>query len=179
MLSVVAVHITLDLRRHALAKTSPYIESPARLGDVIAAIQAMAVSEFHMRSFESWATSITGDKGKAQHWKAVLEEHPEFFRLDTTRMLASLVWRRQTPKRYHVDQQKMLSDLDIEHLPENEQGRISRPPLTSSDIKTLIDAAINLHTRAVELRRESRWWVPLAGAVGGLIGSVIGSFLKG
>jgi hypothetical protein len=160
-------------------RLSPYIASANRLGDVIAAIQAMGVSEFHMRSFESWATNISGDKEKAQHWKTVFEEHPEFFRLDTTRKLASLVWRRQNPKRYHVDQQKMLTDLELEHLPESEQSRVTRPALTSSDIKTLIDAAINLHTRAVELRRESRWWIPLAGAIGGLVGSVVGSLLKG
>lgn len=158
---------------------SPYIANPNRLADVIAAIQTMAVYEFHMRSFEKWAVSITGDESKADYWKKVFDDHPEFFRLDTTRTLASLVWRRQYPKRYHVDRQQMLSEQERAALPEDEMGRLSRPPLTPTDIKTLIDTAINLHTRAVELRRESRWWVPLAGAVGGLVGAIVGSLLKG
>jgi len=157
---------------------SPYIANPNRLADVIAAIQAMAVYEFHMRSFESWAVGISGEKSKADYRKRVFEEHPEFFRLDTTRTLASLVWRRQFPKRYHVDRQKQLSEAGCERLSDQEQKRLSRPPLAPTDIKTLIDAAINLHSRAVELRRESRWWVPLAGAVGGLVGAVIGAYLK-
>jgi hypothetical protein len=155
---------------------SPYIAHPNRLADVIAAIQAMAVYEFHMRSFAKWALSISGDESKAEYWKSVFVEHPEFFRLDTTRTLASLVWRRQFPKRYHVDRQH--SKEEWSQLPENERERISRTPLAPPDIKTLIDAAINLHSRAVELRRESRWWVPLAGAVGGLVGAVIGALLK-
>lgn len=157
---------------------SPYIANANRLADVIAAIQAMAVYEFHMRSFEKWAVSISGDEAKAEHWKKVFEDHPEFFRLDTTRTLASLVWRRQFPKRYHVDRQQQLSEKECEKLSDDEQKRLSRPPLAPADIKTLIDAAINLHSRAIELRRESRWWVPLAGAVGGLVGAIIGALLK-
>ena len=157
---------------------SPYIANPNRLADVIAAIQAMAVYDFHMRSFESWAVSISGDKSKADYWKRILEEHPEFCRLDTTRTLASLVWRRQFSKNYHVDRQQRLSDEECERLSEDEKKRLSRPPLAPTDIKTLIDTAINLHSRAIELRRESRWWVPLAGAVGGLVGAILGGLLK-
>ncbi|MGB9989854.1 hypothetical protein [Pseudoduganella rhizocola] len=158
---------------------SPYIASPNRLADVIAAIQAMAVYDFHMQSFEKWAVRITGDDSKSEYWKKVFVEHPEFFRLDTTRKLASLVWRRQYPKRYHVDRQEMLTEQEYKLLDEDETTRLSRPPLGPGDIKTLIDAATNLHTRAVELRRESRWWVPLAGALGALAGAIIGSVLKG
>lgn len=157
---------------------SPYIAKPNRLADVIAAIQAMSVYEFHMRSFENWAEGISGDKSKAEYWKQIFEEHPEFFRLDTTRKLASLVWRRQYPKRYHVDRQQMLTVVESDALPNNQKSRLTRPPLAPADIKTLLDAAINLHSRAVELRRESRWWIPLAGAVGGLVGSLVGSMLK-
>jgi len=157
---------------------SPYLGPSNRLADVIAAIQAMAVFEFHMRSFENWAVSISGDKSKADYWKRVFEEHPEFFRLDTTRALASLVWRRQFPKTYHVDQRKLLSEAECERLAESEKTRLSRPPLSPSDIKTLIDAAINLHARAVELKRESRWWVPLASGVGGFLGGIISSLFR-
>jgi hypothetical protein len=157
---------------------SPYIANSNRLADVIAAIQAMAVYEFHMRSFAKWALSISGDEARAEYWEKIFEEHPEFFRLDTKREQASLVWRRQFPKRYHVDRQQQLSEDECSRLTIQERERLSRPPLAPTDIKTLIDAAINLHTRAVELRRESRWWVPLAGAIGGLVGAILGTFLK-
>ena len=157
---------------------SPYIANPNRLADVIAAIQVLAVYDFHMRSFESWAVSISGDKSKADYWKRTLEEHPEFFRLDTTRTLASLVWRRQFSKNYHVGRQQRLPDEECALLAEDEKKKLSRPPLAPTDIKTLIDTAINLHSRAIELRRESRWWVPLAGAVGALVGAILGGLLK-
>jgi len=158
---------------------SPYITSANRLADVIAAIQAMAVYEFHMRSFDKWAGSIVGDDTKGEYWRAIFEEHPEFFRLDTTRKLASLVWRRQYPKRYHVDQQRLLSEVEVEQLPESEKVRLSRPPLTPTDVKTLIDTAISLHSRAVELKRESRWWIPLASGIGALVGTIVGGLIKG
>jgi hypothetical protein len=52
--------------------------------------------------------------------------------------------------------------------------------LTPADIKTLIDTAINLHSRSIERLRESRWWVPLlSSAVGGLIGAVLGVWFRG
>jgi len=162
------------------ADRSPYIANPNRLADVIAAIQVMGVYSFHMRQFDAWAESIVGDSTKGDYWKGIFEEHPEFFRLDTTRHWASLVWRRQYPKRFHVDLEKRLSVDEYNALSEEEKTRVSRDPLSPSDIKTLIDAAINLHSRAVELQREGRWWIPLvSSAVGGLIGAIIGVLVKG
>lgn len=161
------------------SRRSPYIANQNRLADVIAAIQAMGVYKFHMRAFAEWAESISGDSSKAAYWRKIFEEHPEFFRLDTTRTMASLVWRRQFPKRFHVDRERQLSDQEFEALSPGEKARVSRAPLSNSDIKTLIDAAINLHSRAVELQRDSRWWVPLASsAVGGLIGAIVGTVVK-
>ena len=92
------------------ATKSPYTKNPQRLADVIAAIQAMGIYEFHMCSFARWARNISGDEAQATHWRTVFEEHPEFFRLDTERKLASLVWRRQLPKWFHVDRWKELSE---------------------------------------------------------------------
>ncbi len=40
---------------------SPCIDNQNRLADVIAAIQAMGVYKFHMRTFEEWAEGISGD----------------------------------------------------------------------------------------------------------------------
>ena len=104
--------------------------------------------------------------------------HPEFFRLDSGRENASLVWRRQFLRHFSIDTNQAVSLADYEALNEDQKSRFSRNPLTSQDIKALIDTAVNLHSRAVEHQKEKRWWLALAGAGGGLIGSLIGSLLK-
>src|SRR5271168_3375785 len=132
------------------SKKSPYVATSDRLADVIAAIQAMGVYKYHLRTFDHWAQAISFDASKGAHWRTVFEEHPEFFRLDTERERASLVWRRQLPKRFDVDAERQLSKEELATLPPEARKRVSRAPLSPSDIKTLVDAAINLHTRAVE-----------------------------
>lgn len=157
---------------------SPYLNDQNRLGDVVAAIQAMATYKYYKLSHEDWADRIAADKSQANKWKEIFLEHPEFFRLDSTREKASLVWRRQFPKRYNVDTGKILSHSEYEALIGKERSRISRVPLSSSDIKALVDTAVNLHSRALEHQKDKRWWVALSGAVGGLIGIIIGALLK-
>lgn len=158
---------------------SPYLEDPNRLADVIAAIQVMGTYKFYKLSFDRWADRIGGDDSKGEYWRRVFEDHPEFFRLDSTRQHASLVWRRQYPKLFQVDQEKRLSFQEYAALTAAEKGRVSRDPLTPADIKTLVDSAINLHTRAIERERESRWWVSLlSSAFGGLIGAIVGVWFK-
>jgi hypothetical protein len=157
---------------------SPYLRDPTRLGDVVAAIQAMAVYKFYKLPFVGWADRIAADESQADKWKTVFLEHPEFFRLDTAREKASLVWRRQFPKRYDVDGERVLTIAEYEALTSAQKLRVSRVPLSSGDIKALVDTAVNLHSRALEHQKDKRWWVALASAVGGLIGSVIGTSLK-
>lgn len=157
-----------------MSDRSPYVVNANRLAEVISAIQVMAVYRYHMRNFSAWAESICGDKNQGEYWKKIFEEHPEFFRLDTTRTMASLVWRRQFPKRFHVDRDKILTNEEYVSLLPEEYVFLSRAPLSPADIKTLIDAAINLHSRAVELQREDRWWLTLvSSAAGGLVGAAI------
>lgn len=158
---------------------SPYLSNPGRLGDVIAAIQVMAVYKFYKLPFDKWADRISADPTQAEKWKKVFLEHPEFFRLDSARERASLVWRRQFPKLYAVDQQKVLSYEEYRNLDQVAQARVSRVPLAPSDIKALIDTAINLHSRALEYRKDKRWWTAIAGAVGGLLGSILGALASG
>ena len=157
---------------------SAYLDDPNRLGDVIAAIQAMATYKFYKLSHESWADRIAADKYQAEKWRGIFVDHPEFFRLDSAREKASLVWRRQFPKRYNVDTEQLITHEQYEALPPAEQFRVSRVPLSSADIKALIDTAVNLHSRALEHQKDRRWWVALASAIGGLIGSIVGSLLK-
>ena len=157
---------------------SPYLRDPGRLGDVIAAIQAMATYKFYKLPFATWADRMSADESLADKWKQVFLEHPEFFRLDSGKEKASLVWRRQFPKRYDVDAEKVLTGTEYDALTNAQKIRVSRVPLSSSDIKALVDTAVNLHSRALEHQKDKRWWVALAGAVGGLVGSILGTLLK-
>jgi hypothetical protein len=157
---------------------SPYLANSGRLADVIAAIQGMGTNKFYKLSFEGWADRITANKNQALYWKNVFEQHPEFFRLDGAREKASLVWRRQYPKRFHVDLEKRLSVEEFQALSEEQKGRVSRGPLTPDDIKALVDTAISLHSRALESEHARKWWIPLASsAIGGLLGAILGAFL--
>jgi hypothetical protein len=158
------------------ASTS-YLNEPGRLPDVLAAIQSMAAYKFYKLSFEAWADRISGDGNLADHWRTVFEDHPEFFRLDRKREKASLVWRRQTPKRFHVDRQRLLSHEEFYALPDSEKDRVSRSQLSTADIQALMATAVELHARQVELRKERRWWIPLLTAAAGLIGGLVGALL--
>ena len=158
---------------------SAYLNEPGRLGDVIAAIQAMATYKFYKLEFKGWADRISADKARAAHWQRVFEEHPEFFRLDAARKKASLVWRRQYPRRFHVDEERVLSAHDLALLPADiRASRLSRSPLTAADINTLIKTAIDLHSRALDAQKDTRWWIPLAAAFGSLLGAIVGALFK-
>jgi hypothetical protein len=155
---------------------SPYLDSSTRLADVISAIQAMGTYGQYKLTFEEWADKITADKSKADYWKEVFIGHPEFFRLDGSKEKASLVWRRQRPRRYNPRTSTVVTTEAYEALPALERDNFSREPLSPSDIKTLIDTAINLHSRALAAESDKRWWLPLVTAlVGSLVGSLMGA----
>jgi len=160
------------------SQLSPYLRDPNRLGDVIAAIQAMAVYKFYKLPFSGWADRISADETQADKWKVVFLEHPEFFRLDSARERASLVWRRQFPKRYDVDEQRVLTNAEYNALSTERKFRVSRVPLSSTDIKAMVDTAVNLHSRALEHQKERRWWAALAGGIGGFAGAIGGALLN-
>ncbi|WP_218274515.1 hypothetical protein [Paraburkholderia piptadeniae] len=138
----------------------------------------MATYKFYKLDFADWADRISADQSQADKWKKVFLEHPEFFRLDSARVRASLVWRRQFPKRFDVDEHRVLSNEEYDekiHANPQSYARISRVPLSATDIKMLVDTAVNLHSRALEHQKDRRWWLALASAVGGLTGSIIGA----
>jgi hypothetical protein len=156
---------------------SPYLRDAGRLGDVVAAIQATATYKFYKLDFEGWADRISADKTRASHWERVFVEHPEFFRLDSERKRASLVWRRQYPKRYSVDMRKDITDQEFDLMTEEQKRRVSRTPLSAADIKTLLDTAINLHSRALESKKDNLWYQPLLlQALAGVLGAAIGAW---
>jgi len=157
-------------------KTSnPYTDHRNRLADVIAAIQVMGIYKFYKLDFSSWADRIEADKTKGKYWKNIFEQHPEFFRIDTQRKRASLVWRRNYQKLYDVDKDAIISKHAYKSLSEEQKQRISRSPLTNADISTLLNTAINLHSREIEHKKDSRWWI--SGIIG-LLGVLIGAIIK-
>ncbi|MCA9469395.1 MAG: hypothetical protein KC643_28680 [Nitrospira sp.] len=156
---------------------SPYLNEPNRLAEVISAIQVMGTYKFYKLEFSGWADRISGDSNQADHWKKVFEEHPEFFRLDAGRGKASLVWRRTYPKNYDVDQEEKISRETFFQLSVEQKARISRSPLSSSDISTLISAAVQLHSRALDQQQDKRWWISgLIGLLGVILGAVLQNF---
>lgn len=163
------------------SEVSPYLAANDRLADVIAAIQAMGTYKFYKLDFSGWADRISGDESLADHWKAVFEQHPEFFRLDSQREKASLVWRRQHQKRFDVDNEAKVTRDKYKSLSEAEKKRISRMPLHSDELAKLVDTAINLHSRALEHKKEARWLVHVAisivGALSGFTGAVVGAVM--
>ena len=153
--------------------TSPYLNDPNRLSDVLAAIQATATYKYYKLDLKGWSDRINGDEKHADHWRRVFEEHPEFFRFDSKRERVSLIWRRQHQKRYDIDQQCVISHADYLALGTN-TDRISRTPLEADEISILIQAATSLYSSALEQKREKRWWVPaMLGLVGVILGSIV------
>jgi len=155
---------------------SPYLKEN-RLSDVIAAITTLGTYKFYKLDFKGWSDRICGREERAGHWKAVFQEHPEFFRVDQGGGKASLVWRRQLPKNFHVDQKEDIP------LPEGEKRhadveRLSRRPLDPSEITALINIATNLHDRALEQRKASRWWIPIFTGLLALAGAALGGWLS-
>lgn len=146
----------------------------------MSAIQAMGSYKFYKRDFAGWSKAICGDANQADFWKAVILEHPEFFRLNTEKDKASLVWRRNYPRNYHVDKHKTLTDIELSNLGEDDRkNRVSRMPLSSSDISVLIDTAIDLHSRQLERKKDKLWWrSSLVGILGVIVGVLIKSWLS-
>jgi len=156
---------------------SPYLSDTNRLADVIAAIQAMGTYKFYKLDFADWADRITGDKTKAAYWQNIFEQHPEFFRLDNKKGKASLVWRRQYPKRFNVDQNSVITKEEFYALPDEAKNRISRTPLQADTIQALITTAIDIHSRALEHQQDKRWLVTLLlSGIIGLAGALIGAY---
>ena len=156
--------------------SSPYLKEEKRLGHVISAIQVMGTYKFYKLDFAGWADRIEGNGKQAEHWKQIFQEHPEFFRLDAPREKASLVWRRNYQKLYDVDREEKITREEYRQLSNDQKSRISRNPLTNSDISTLITTAIQLHSRALEHQQDKRWWISgVIGLMGVIVGAVIQS----
>jgi hypothetical protein len=146
------------------------------LSDVIAAITTLGTYKFYKLDTAKWANRITGTDRAADKWQQVFSEHPEFFRLTSDQKKVSLVWRRQFPRNFDVDAEpEVLPDHEIDGSTES---RISRRPLTPTELTELIGVAIKLHDRALEQEKARSWWTPLAAAGLSLSGVVIGAWIN-
>jgi len=153
---------------------SPYLK-PRRLGDVIAGITALGTYKFYKLDVERWADRITGAASDGPYWRGVFEEHPEFFRFASDRRKVSLVWRRQFPRNFNVDEEpEEFADHEVDGL---EESRTSRRPLSPSEVTELIGVAIQLHDRALEQQKAGNWWIPLVAAVLAFLGALLGALL--
>ena len=162
---------------------SPYVKDERRLAEVIAAIQTLGTYRFYKMDFKGWADRISGDENLSDHWEQIFKEHPEFFRLDASRKQASLVIRRQHSKLFNVDNHAEITKTCFNEMDEAGKARISRSPLSPDEISTLINTAVLLHARAIEHKRNLRWWIPILIAVittlGGFAGAYFGSAAGG
>lgn len=158
---------------------TPYTSNSNRLANVIAAIQVLGTYKFYKLDFSDWAERIEGDNSKGEYWKNIFIEHPEFFRINNTCTKASLVWRRNHPKRYNVDSEESITKEQFDHLKGSKQmERISRSPLSNEDVKALINSAISLHNNELNQKRDRRWWIPvLVGFIGIIVGVLLEKFL--
>lgn len=156
------------------SESSPYLVSPKRLADVIAAIQFLGIYKFNKLTVEKWAERIGSDPVSAPDWRTVFKEHPEFFRMGSTEKKVSLVWRRAYQKRFDVDTQEIVDRAEYRLRDKQAKSRVTRAPLEDEQIATLVRTAIDLHDRAIAQKNESRWWIPI---VVGFVGIVLGAAL--
>lgn len=156
-------------------RRSPYLIN-GRLADVIAAIQFMSMNERSSLRCEDWAEGISGDRTKSDHWRAIFDEHPEFFRRSPNYDgHYALIWRRAMPRRFFRKESRMLSQAEFDALTQNDKALVSRPRVPDQEIRTLIDLAIELHAKAREQHTDWRWWVPIgASFLGSLVAVLLG-----
>jgi hypothetical protein len=157
---------------------NPYLRE-GRLAEVIAAITALGNYRYYKLSFEQCAERIADRPQDAERWGQILAEHPEFFRVNQAERKASLVWRRQHPRRYDPRQSRELTREQVDSLAPGEVDRLSRRPLGDSEVTALIEVAVQLHERALEHKKATRWWVPIATAVLAFGGALAGAWISG
>ncbi|MCG8611185.1 MAG: hypothetical protein MI864_11665 [Pseudomonadales bacterium] len=160
-----------------LNKSSPYIANPKRLADLIAAIQVLGTYRFASRQTEKWEKRLGRTPISAPDWSTLFSQHPEFFTAQGDKI--SLVWRRSRERNYDTHTRALLPRAEAMALAQEEsednEFRLSRPPLDSTEVSKLVDIAINLHEREIRHAQERRWWITAVIAILGLIITISGS----
>jgi hypothetical protein len=72
-----------------LIKRVKYLRSPARLADLIAAIQVLGTYKLSSRPAERWLKRLGRKPVSAETWLEIFESHPEFFTKDDQNLYRS------------------------------------------------------------------------------------------
>ncbi|MEO9877513.1 MAG: hypothetical protein ABJM26_11195 [Anderseniella sp.] len=155
---------------------NPYLKE-GRLADVIAAITAMGNYRYYKLDFDKWAERINNKPDDGARWGAVFADHPEFFRINPDDKKASLVWRRQLPKRFDPKRSTELQRDEFEALSPGDRNGITRRPLMASELTALINVAVELHDRALEQKKADRYWIPILSAILAFGGALLGGMI--
>ena len=105
-------------------------------------------------STDEWVEIIQTKPLSAKSWNEIFHEHPEFFRISSEGLI-SLTLRRT-----------------FQH------DKNSRKPISESTFETLVNTALQFHTKEHERIRDSRWWIPVFAALMSFIGAILGVYLK-
>lgn len=134
----------------------PYAEN-GRLADVMALIQVLALCKHAHRSEKGLDEELQGAPNSSRSWLEIAEQHPEFFRVNSSGThRISLVARHAQPR-------------------DNED---KRNPLSADFVGKLLQAAIDLHDREMERKNHWRAYIPIIVAITAGIFTFIGIFLK-
>ena len=175
---------------------SSYLK-PNRLNDLIAAIPVLAINDSYKRTAKGWTKIITGIEDNNEYWKSVFEDHSEFFRKthadkgeetqgdtgeereeaqnDKGEPEYSLVMRRGVSSRYHKLWKKVVTSEEYLALPKEEKNKLTRSPLSDSQMNMLIGLAVTLHNQVVAAKQDRRWWVaPFLSVLGSFGGALVG-----
>lgn len=171
----------VDMTRSDAA--SGYVRGPARLADLIAAIQVMGTYRFAVRRLDRWERRLGRTPLSADTWREVFTQHPEFFTViresspqQSGNPNAALVWRRSKERNFdthaHATVPREVAVVIAERDPENNAQQLSRAPLDSSEISMLVNLAVDLHERDLKHKQERRWWFAALVAIAGVLVSL-------
>lgn len=163
-----------------IKKTSPYLTNPHRLADILAALQVMGTYSWASSEVDKWEQRL-GKPASTENWRVIFDEHPEFFRTDDKGV--TVRWRYGNHRNFDGDRNCELKAEEIAALPNEKKDKLTRKPLTSEQIETLMKTAIELHNRAIAHSQEHRWMTPLLFTLLGVVITVAAQilvvFLKG
>ena len=165
---------------------STYLKHDRRLADIIMAIQVMgSYPRYTSRNVEKWNKNL-GEPVSANSWEDIVDDHPEFFRKrvefddesEEEKTTVSLNWRWSFDRDYAFSLRRILNEEELKNnkkKAKSERMHVTKKPLETAQIETLINTAINLHKSAISHQQQKRWWVPIiVSAVTALVGAIIG-----
>src|SRR5262245_29655505 len=132
---------------------SPYLKSPKRLADILAAIQVMGAHTWDRQPLKNWLPSLGGRPQSVPQndgsWEVIFREHPEFFGEELPKDPAKqpsspdvpapeffLRWRRAFERTYDPIALRVLEPAEIKELKDAklyDETKISRRPLESDE----------------------------------------------